>query len=67
MTYKPGMAHVGQATPQSAPEKFSDAEIRAEIAHLIKLNKRHGSHHLRTAAYVKLQGVLREREAATAK
>jgi hypothetical protein len=54
---------VGQPTPQSHPELFTDNEIRAEISHLLRLNKRHGTHPLRTAAYLKLEQVLKERAA----
>jgi len=61
MTYIPGKARVGEPTPQSDPDLFSDAEIRAEIKYLIRTNKRLGSHPLRTLAYLKLERVLAER------
>ena len=59
--YSPGRALIGEPTPQSDPDKFTDAEIRAEIRYLIRLNKRHGSHPLRTTAYLKLAAVLKAR------
>ena len=52
---------VGEATPQSHPELFTDAEIRAEIKYLLRLNKRYGTHILRVNAYLKLDQVLAER------
>ena len=61
--YRPGMALVGEATPQSNPELFTDAEIRAEIKYLLKLNKRYGTHILRVNAYLALEDVLRSRSA----
>lgn len=60
-TYRPGYALVGEATPQSHPELFTDAEIRAEIRYLMGLNKRCGTHPLRTAAYLNLGKVLKDR------
>lgn len=60
-TYRPGHAMVGEATPQSHPELFTDAEIRAEIKYLLRLNKRYGTHILRVNAYLKLDQVLAER------
>lgn len=65
--YVPGMALVGGATPQSDPSLFTDAEIRAEIKYLLRLNKRYGTHVLRVQAYLKLEAVLKERAAAAAK
>lgn len=59
--YRPGYAGVGEATPQSHPELFTDAEIRSEISHLLRLNKKHGTHALRVAAYLKLTAVLNAR------
>ena len=61
MTYKPGRARVGEPTPQSDPDLFTDAEIRLEIKYLLGLNKRYGTHPLRVAAYLKLDDVLRSR------
>jgi hypothetical protein len=58
MTYKPGMARIGEPTPQSHPEQFTNKEIKAEIKYLMRLNKRYGSHPLRTMAYLKLMRVL---------
>jgi hypothetical protein len=62
MTYRPGLARVGEPTPQSHPDQFTVAEIKAEIRYLIRLNKRYGSHPLRTAAYLKLAEYLKTRE-----
>lgn len=61
--YRPGRALIGEPTPQSDPDLFTDAEIRAEIRYLIGLNKRYGSHPLRTVAYHKLLEVLAARHA----
>lgn len=62
--YQPGMARVGEATPQSHPDLFTDAEVLAEVKYLLRLNKRHGSNVLRTMAYAKLLGVLADRTRA---
>ena len=59
--YRPGHARIGEPTPQSDPDKFTDAEIRAEIRYLLRLNKRYGTHPLRVAAYARLDEVLRTR------
>lgn len=64
-TYKPGHARFGEPTPQSDPDLFSDEDIRAEISYLLGLNRRHGSHHLRTMAYARLLGVLADRHKAS--
>ena len=63
--YRPGRALIGEPTPQSDPDRFTDAEIRAEIRYLMRLNKRYGSHPLRTAAYLKLDAVLKARTSAS--
>lgn len=62
MPYIPGQARVGEPTPQTDPDLFSDAEITAEVKHLIRMNKRYGSHPLRTIAYHKLLRILAERK-----
>lgn len=59
--YRPGMGRVGEASPQSEPGLFTEAEIAAEISHLLKLNARHGTHMLRVAAYTALDRVLAAR------
>ncbi len=64
MTYRPGTARIGEPTPQTHPELFTDVEIKAEIRYLLRLNKRYGTHILRVNAYLKLDDVLRERAAA---
>ena len=61
--YTPGRAYVDGANPQSHPEMFTDAAIKAEIKYLLRLNKRYGTHVLRTVAYTKLLQVLAERHA----
>lgn len=62
--YRPGMARVGEATPQSDPDLFTDAEIMAEVKYLLRLNKKYGTHPLRVAAYVKLLTYLQQRQNA---
>ncbi len=64
MTYKPGTTRVGEPTPQSDPDLFTDAEILAEVKYLLRLNKKYGTHHLRVIAYSKLLHILAERKAA---
>jgi len=61
MTYKPGTTRIGEATPQSDPDLFTDAEILAEVKYLLKLNKRYGTAPLRVIAYSKLLHVIAER------
>lgn len=61
-TYKPGRSRVGEATPQSHPDLFTDAEIRAEVRYLLGLNKRYGTHVLRVKAYLTLLDVLKARK-----
>jgi len=61
-TYRPGRAKVGEATPQSDPDLFTDAEIRAEVKHLLSLNHRLGTHPLRVEAYGKLLSELQARK-----
>lgn len=60
--YRPHLRKVGDPSPQTDPALFTDNEIQAEIKYLIGLNKRHGSHPLRTAAYMKLAEVLAGRQ-----
>lgn len=62
--YKAGHALVGEATPQSHPQWFTDAEIRGEIKYLLRLNKKYGTHPLRVSAYAKLAVVLADRREA---
>jgi hypothetical protein len=62
MPYRPGHARVGEATPQTDPDKFTDDEVVAEVKYLMRTNKRYGSHPLRTAAYMRLLKVLEERK-----
>lgn len=64
MTYDPSTRRVGEASPQTSPELFTDAELMTEVRYLMRLNKRHGSHPLRTAAYMRLLAELDRRKAA---
>ena len=59
--YRPGHAYVGGLNPQSNPEMFTDAVLQAEIRHLLRLNKRYGTHILRVQAYQQLLAVLADR------
>ena len=61
MTYVPGNAKIGEATPQSDPDMFTDGEILAEAKYLLRMSNRLGSNVLRTLAYQKLLNILRER------
>lgn len=61
LVYRAGMALVSEATPQSHPNRFTDEEIKAEIKYLLRLNAKHGTHHLRVAAYLALDSVLADR------
>jgi hypothetical protein len=63
MTYRPGHARIGEPTPQSHPDQFTPAEIRAEVNYLLRLDKRYGDHPLRAAARVKLFAELAKRGA----
>ncbi len=56
--YRPGMARVGEPTPQSHPERFTDAEVAAEWRYLARLNGKHGVHPLRVGAQNKLRTVM---------
>jgi hypothetical protein len=49
--------------PQRHPELFSDADLRREIAMLLRMNKRYGTHHLRVEAYTKIAAFIAERNA----
>jgi hypothetical protein len=65
MAYDPARTRVGEPTPQDNPEAFTDAEIRAEITHLQKLNRRFptpNGNALRTVAYTRLLQVLADRQ-----
>lgn len=61
--YVPGNARTHEATPQSDPDLFSTEDIRAEMAYLEKLDKRHGAHFLRAQARVELAIAIAKREA----
>jgi hypothetical protein len=55
---------IGEATPQSAPELFTRKAIMAEVRHLMRLNRVHGAHHLRTIAYSRLISVVAATDAS---
>jgi hypothetical protein len=38
--YVPGNARIGEPTPQTDPDLFTDAELKAEIRYLTRLDKR---------------------------
>lgn len=61
--YVPGNARMGEATPQTNPDLFTVAEIKAEIRYLARLCKRYGTHHLRALARVQLSAELAKRGA----
>lgn len=63
MTYNPATRRGGDATPQSEPELFTDADIMKEVRYLIRTNKRHGEHPLRTAAYMRMLAFIADRKA----
>jgi hypothetical protein len=52
--YKPGQARVGQRTPQSHPEEFSDEDLVAEAKYLLAMNRKLGENTLRSLATLKL-------------
>jgi hypothetical protein len=54
---------INDLSPQTNPERFSDADLRKEIKMLINMNKRYGSHVLRTAAYLRLAQFIEDRNA----
>ena len=66
-----GVAKVGRwwvhsfdPSPQSEPEQFTTAELHLEVKYLMRLNKREGSHHLRTLAYLRLMDIIADRNRA---
>jgi hypothetical protein len=59
--YVPGHARIGEPTPQTDPDLFTVAELRAEIRYLARLDKRYGAHHLRALARVALAAELAKR------
>jgi predicted Zn-ribbon and HTH transcriptional regulator len=59
--YKPGSARMGEPTPQTDPDSFSSEDILAEIKYLMRLNKQHGTNHLRTMKYLDLLQILKGR------
>lgn len=59
--WKPGSARLGEPSPQSHPEQFTDNDLRAEFRYLARLNGRYGLHELRVAAQNKLIAELESR------
>jgi hypothetical protein len=63
-TYVPGNARIGEPTPQTDPDLFTDAELKAEIRYLARLDKRYGvGCGLRALARVSLFAELAKRAA----
>jgi hypothetical protein len=56
--YRPGHARVGEPTPQSHPDRFTDREVAAEFRYLARLNGKYGIHPLRVGAQNTLARVL---------
>ncbi len=61
--WKPGTARLGEPSPQSDPELFTDSDLRAEFRYLARLNGRYGLHELRVAAQNALIRALESRGA----
>ena len=49
--------------PQRNPELFSDVDLMKEVRMLLRMNKKYGSHVLRTVAYTKLTQFIEDRKA----
>lgn len=47
--------------PQRNPEWFTSADIRKEITMLLRMNRKYGTHHLRVAAYLRLDEIVKHR------
>lgn len=60
----PATRRVGEPSPQTHPDQFTDDEIRAEIRHLARLQRLFGQHDLRALAIVKLLNELARRSNA---
>jgi hypothetical protein len=61
-SYDPYRRLVGAPSPQNEPDQFSNEDIRAEVKYLMALDRRHGSHPLRTSACLRLLSVIDERQ-----
>ena len=61
--YVPGAARIGEPTPQTDPDLFTAAELRAEVRYLARLCKRYGTHPLRASARLALHAELAKRGA----
>lgn len=57
----PQNAKVGEPTPQTDPDMFDTADIKAEIRYLLSLNRKHGTLSLRVAGIAKLRAELAAR------
>lgn len=53
-------------SPQEHPDWFTSADLQREIAMLLRMNKKYGTHVLRVAGYLKLGEVIRARKASAA-
>ena len=67
MSYRPGHSRIGEPTPQTDPDLFTDDEISAEIHYLVSLDRRYGDHPLRAAVRLRLFGELTHRRAVAAR
>lgn len=47
-------ARVGEPTPQTHPNDATTDELTAEIAYLMRTNRKYGTHPKRVSAYVRL-------------
>ena len=67
MNYRPGHSRIGEPTPQTDPDLFTDDELNAEILYLVALDRRYGEHILRAMARARLFAELVHRRAVTAR
>lgn len=58
MSYVPGNARIGEPTPQTDPDLFTPAEVRAKLRYLVSLDRRYGPHPLRALARLELYAAL---------
>ena len=52
---------VGDADAQEHPEWFTSKDLMKEIKMLLWMNAKYGTHHLRVAAYLKLEQIIMSR------
>lgn len=60
--YDPVRRRVGEPSPQTDPDRFSTADLKAEARHLRRLQKAHGWHPLRAEVITRLAKEIRHRE-----